>query len=65
MKPAYRKPVLSEHHEQCNLFLWLSRLEHPAKDLTFAIPNMGKRHVSFAVKMRDREADLTAEEGHG
>ena len=53
MKPALRKPVLSEHWEQKNLFLWLSRLEHPAKDLMFAIPNMGKRHVSFAVKMRD------------
>jgi len=52
MKPALRKPVLSEHWEQANVFTWLDGLDHPAKDLAFAIPNGGKRHVSYNVKLK-------------
>ncbi len=45
----------SEHEEQAALFAWAAvrRKQYPELTLLFAIPNMGKRHVSFAVKMRD------------
>jgi VRR-NUC domain len=45
----------SEHDEQVAVFAWAATQlkRHPELALMFAIPNAGKRHVAYAVKLRD------------
>lgn len=46
--------IPTEHMEQVYLFRWAKAMEaqYPELALMFAIPNMGNRHISFAMKMK-------------
>ena len=52
--PLTAKAQLSEHHEQAAVIRWanLHTATYPELALLFAIPNMGKRHISFARKLK-------------
>jgi len=41
-----------EHHEQCVVIAWceLNKKRYPCLGRIYAIPNMGKHHVSFRIK---------------
>jgi hypothetical protein len=51
---AIKKPVRSEHVEQCHVFMWAATeiVRHPELEFMFAIPNGGKRNIITAARLK-------------